>query len=605
MRGRESRHPHYSIMSFIKVIILIAVAVFIAIATYGNLDGVQAAGSEFAGFVLLAMQLCLGTGVFAVAVVGVWCLRRSNHEQNRQRDGAFAPRDYWLEPWTVRLFNPFRGRINRKATVDINMMLSPGFIVADGTILQIEPAGGWDRQLDYAKHIEKTRRIQAAVVGDGVRSLPWSNIGERSGGVANAATGRMLTGYYDPRERPLPSTRQIEMEPKVAPNDPPRLLTYKAAIESATPERWIAGQNNTGALAIFDPIRYIHAGVIGSTGTGKTTSIGYSLVAQALRTGYHPIIFDPKGGADWSPWANHAEWHETDATVFPDQVAALWAEHERRVSLLREAGASTIADLPDEVRPVRLLPVLEEYGDLISQLRRCDRKVADATDNTLDRLLRLSRATGIHLLLIDQYPEQWHPQVVAGVRWLAVFKLGPNQGNKVQEHSVGRPDFPDRGVFVWRKEQYDAWNARPVLRQLQAMTPASRFPRVIDGVCSVLTEQPNGETICMSSGQPNTPPNAMPNGLTERPADKRELIFWWLDRNPTGTQAEFRHYLDQQGESIARGYISDCFAEWHAKRQGEIDAALATDSFSLEHLRTMLETGMDVRIIGKDIGSQR
>jgi hypothetical protein len=50
-------------------------------------------------------------------------------------------------------------------------------------------------------------------------------------------------------------------------------------------------------------------------------------------------------------------------------------------------------------------------------------------------------------------------------------------------------------------------------------------------------------------------------------APKRDLIFWWRDRCPTGTQAQFRIWLQQHGTAIARGYISDTFAQWEDTTQ--------------------------------------
>lgn len=47
-----------------------------------------------------------------------------------------------------------------------------------------------------------------------------------------------------------------------------------------------------------------------------------------------------------------------------------------------------------------------------------------------------------------------------------------------------------------------------------------------------------------------------------RSAPKRDLIFWWRDHCPAGTQAQFRTWLVEHGGAISRGYISDTFAEW-------------------------------------------
>lgn len=47
-----------------------------------------------------------------------------------------------------------------------------------------------------------------------------------------------------------------------------------------------------------------------------------------------------------------------------------------------------------------------------------------------------------------------------------------------------------------------------------------------------------------------------------RSAPKRDLIFWWRDHCPAGTQAQFRAWLTERGGAIAKSYISDTFAAW-------------------------------------------
>ena len=53
-------------------------------------------------------------------------------------------------------------------------------------------------------------------------------------------------------------------------------------------------------------------------------------------------------------------------------------------------------------------------------------------------------------------------------------------------------------------------------------------------------------------------------------APKRDVIYAWRDRNPTGSQADFRQWLSSQhGMEYARGYVSDCFKEWDSLQQGD------------------------------------
>ncbi|MCB0052843.1 MAG: hypothetical protein KDE24_25240, partial [Caldilinea sp.] len=86
-------------------------------------------------------------------------------------------------------------------------------------------------------------------------------------GIFNAATGKHLAGGWDRPDRQLPEPSTPSME-----STPVHLLTLDDAVRSAAPDRLLAGQNDAGELAIFNPQLHGHGAIVGSTGTGKTTS---------------------------------------------------------------------------------------------------------------------------------------------------------------------------------------------------------------------------------------------------------------------------------------------------------------------------------------------
>lgn len=268
-----------------------------------------------------------------------------------------------------------------------------------------------------------------------------------------AAGAKLLAGRYD---APPPPTQPAQLPPPAAPapTTPTLLNSVNSVIAASQPRRWLVGQNDAGDLASFDLDAGVHAGILGSTGTGKTTTAGYILVAQALHHRAHVIILDPKGGADWRAFAPSAEWRDADATTIGDQIRAIEAEHQRRQSLIARAGLPSVHQLPDPPAPI--LAVIEEFGDLSRQLHRRDSRTAGLVDDMLDSLFMRARASDIHLLLIDQYPEHWSNQIIAGVKWRAVFKLGPNQGAKLEEYKAGQ--LPDRGAFLVSGRRYNAWS---------------------------------------------------------------------------------------------------------------------------------------------------
>jgi len=507
---------------------LLTILALLVLAIFGGLlllnrDSAQRMGRHIEHFTADALQLamyCLiGATVFAglagLVLLWTWISKR-RVENMRQRDGSYPLQRVHVAGGVI--------------LVDPNKLIGPAIGISGAGVAELFTADP-DTHLRHAVERAKVSAMQALAPGDAAISDKYGSM-HRPGAVLNAATGKHLAGAYERRQ--LPPSRIIGADPNLqSPISQSPRLTLRRVLERATPTALLAGQSDDGALATFNPRDSIHAGVIGATGTGKTTSVGYGLVAQALRTGHHVIVLDPKGGADWQPWSNHLEWHASDYQCFPDQIDALWAEHERRTALLREAGARSLDDPVIAGAIPHSLIVIEEYGDLIAQLRRSARKRADAVDDTLDRLMRLSRASGLHMLLLDQYPHEWSHQVLAGAKWLCIFKLGPGQGNKVGEYYAEK--LPDHGRFIVRGKEYNAWFAAPHLDKLLAVTPPSQAPRIIDGTCTIHRSRTEAGKESTSGERPmNVHANDATNGAANAIDDNRwqPLIDRWFAEHP-------------------------------------------------------------------------
>lgn len=503
-----------------------------------------------AALTFLGAWLMMLLYVILVAIVGgllvlAWLLyRKQQLASTRPVDGAYP-------------LQRFKTRDGRTMVVNANHMVSAAAIIDPhtGHYTEVEHPAGWEVQSGIRGLVERTNMMRAIYPGDQARMN------------ANGAMSAMpRVGALDRPAKPQQAPRVIGAErPQLPPPvDQPRPvappIALPDAIRQSTPDKWIIGQSpETGALATLNLRTSIHAGIIGATGTGKTASLGYLMAAHAVRSGYHVVILDPKGGADWRPWQGVAEWHESDRTTFGDQVRAVEAEHERRALAVRRAELPNVMALPAPPRPI--LVVIEEYGDLIAQMRQAKAGDAAKVDDMLDRLLRLSRMTDIHLLMIDQYPEHWSNQVLAGTKAKAVFQLGPNQGAKVQEYQANQ--LPDVGRYLLKSKQYDAWHAAPNLGSLLRTLPARTGPDVV-GVTyrvgeGVRSSEGNREGINTPVEQSaNLPPNHKPN-----PADKQQAVWAWRSANPTATnQAQMRRELLEQGIMISKGHASDCWNAW-------------------------------------------
>jgi S-DNA-T family DNA segregation ATPase FtsK/SpoIIIE len=167
-----------------------------------------------------------------------------------------------------------------------------------------------------------------------------------------------------------------------------------------------------------------HIAVMGKSGTGKS-SAAQIIVADALLHGWKTIIIDPsKGAIDFTQWAQplslayvgNGQLDETEATI-------RWVEDEmnKRVRMLSEHGAGNILDLPEGIRPDRLLVVFDEFNGYLTKIGKTapnpNRDISIANDNAriqaqnnsitrtmsaLSKIALQGRTAGISLLIGGQ-----------------------------------------------------------------------------------------------------------------------------------------------------------------------------------------------------------
>ena len=219
----------------------------------------------------LGVRVCGGTLVFVVFAASLYFFIRQWHEGQRMRDGAHERRTYYLHPWHVRAIMWLIGRIPPRVEIFPETLISPGVIVSGAGVAEIEPRAGWDRQLAYARDVERTNRVRAAAPGDGALGLPWF-----SGAAPARGLGRMLGGG-DASQRAI----TVDAPPPAAlPQLPAPALTPQAAIAESRPASLVLGQTAGGELVRWDMITMPHFRVHGTTqGAGKTNA------AQVLAAG--------------------------------------------------------------------------------------------------------------------------------------------------------------------------------------------------------------------------------------------------------------------------------------------------------------------------------
>lgn len=441
-------------------------------------------------------------------LLGAWIVYvRIERNRNLPIDGAYP-------------LQRFRIKGGRTLVMNASHMIGPAAVIDKraGTYTEIEHPAGWGVVADVRQAVERSNTVRAMFPGDQARM----NANGAMSAMPRIPNFKQLENRTSvSRETPPPRIVGVEPPPVERPAPPP--IALPDALRESTPTRWIIGQSpDNRALATLNLRSSVHAGIIGATGTGKTASLGFLVVAHAIRSGYHVVILDPKGGADWRAWQRHAEWHAADYGTFADQVRGVEAEHERRYAAVQRAEASDVMTLANPPRPV--LVVIEEYGDLISQLRQAKASDATKVDVMLDRLLRLSRMTDIHLLMIDQYPEHWSNQVMAGTKAKAVFQLGPNQGAKVSEYHADK--LPDVGRYLLKGKEYNAWHAAPDLAGILRGLPPRQGADVV-GVAYSVREGGGGQGTGVEerAEPPRTPPANQPDELANKWDDVTAAFF--------------------------------------------------------------------------------
>lgn len=184
------------------------------------------------------------------------------------------------------------------------------------------------------------------------------------------------------------------------------------------------GVNALGEQMVFDLEENPHLLILGSTGSGKSAAIATQLHGL-IRCGCDVVVIDPmKGGGDFlfaKDWAIAP--FAGDVYQAASTLKALYGELERRKALLGEHGAVKIGKLDEQVRPPRIVVVIDEFTSLIGKSQVPPKSEDPAADHArleaeaennaraivgsmVGKLAREARFVGIHLILGTQKLKQ-------------------------------------------------------------------------------------------------------------------------------------------------------------------------------------------------------
>ncbi|WTP59894.1 FtsK/SpoIIIE domain-containing protein [Streptomyces phaeochromogenes] len=177
----------------------------------------------------------------------------------------------------------------------------------------------------------------------------------------------------------------------------PGLATAPAALLSA-----LIGALESGGAWVMDLRLVPHWLIAGATRSGKSTLLA-RLITQLAPQPVALIGIDCKGGMELGLFAGRLSALATCRREAVAVLAALVVDMQDRMNMCRSAGVRSIWELPDTLRPVPVVVIVDEIAELyLSDGRRESKAEAEQCSTLLLRLAQLGAALGLHLVVAGQ-----------------------------------------------------------------------------------------------------------------------------------------------------------------------------------------------------------
>ncbi|WP_067816933.1 FtsK/SpoIIIE domain-containing protein [Actinomadura kijaniata] len=137
------------------------------------------------------------------------------------------------------------------------------------------------------------------------------------------------------------------------------------------------------------------------------TQSGKSNLANAIIKALAPqpvalVGFDLKGGVEFTPYAPRLSALATTRTQCRALLDDLVAELEDRMEQCRSHGARNVWRLPEELRPVPIVVLIDEVAELFLMADKSEKDEVARTGTALLRVAQLGRAFAVHLVVCGQ-----------------------------------------------------------------------------------------------------------------------------------------------------------------------------------------------------------
>ncbi|CAM5311133.1 Conjugal transfer protein TraS OS=Streptomyces fumanus OX=67302 GN=GCM10018772_13120 PE=4 SV=1 [Streptomyces fumanus] len=177
----------------------------------------------------------------------------------------------------------------------------------------------------------------------------------------------------------------------------PGLASAPAELLSA-----LIGALESGGAWVMNLRLVPHWLITGSTRSGKSTLLA-RLITQLAPQPVALVAIDCKGGIELGLFASRLSALATCRREAVAVLTALVIDMQERMNACRVAGVRSIWELPDRMRPVPVVVLVDEIAELyLSDGTRQSKAEAEQCSTLLLRIAQLGAALGLHLVVAGQ-----------------------------------------------------------------------------------------------------------------------------------------------------------------------------------------------------------
>ena len=228
------------------------------------------------------------------------------------------------------------------------------------------------------------------------------------------------------------------------------------------------GEGYNGQV-IWDAVSAPHGIVAGATGGGKTALLRL-IIHQAINKKFNIQVFDFKGGGDYSGVEHmHRDYDPSFVISDPEEtnniLLALLLEVKMRLESYKEAGVTNIDEYNalGRGRDVPWLIVFDEAAEIfdVKPKDKAEKELYTEIDKTLRKLARLSRVTGVHILMgfIRPSADVLDGQIKNNLTWRACGYFADSAASKIVLENDKATELPQdiKGRFIIGEDEVQAY----------------------------------------------------------------------------------------------------------------------------------------------------